>query len=62
MQTLSNAELYQTMRLLTRLVDYADGDETRDRETRRQATRLLRQLAKRKEKAQHGESIKMAKA
>lgn len=51
MQTISNAELDQTMRLLTRLVDYADGDETRDRETRRQATRLLRQLAKRKEKA-----------
>lgn len=62
MQTISNAELDQTMRLLTRLVDYADGDETRDMETRRQATRLLRQLAKRKEKAQHGESIKMAKA
>ena len=62
MQTISNAELDQTMRLLARLVDYAAGDETRDRETRRQATRLLRQLAKRKEKAQHGESIKMAKA
>lgn len=63
MVTISNSELDQCLRLLRRLVDYAGGDETRDRENRRQAQRLMAQLVKRKDNTrQHGKLIKVAKA
>ena len=63
MVTISNSELDQCLRLLRRLVDYAGGDETRDRENRRLAQRLMAQLVKRKDNTrQHGKLIKVAKA
>lgn len=48
MVRISNNELDSAVRLLTRLVELSQGDETRDRETRRQAVKLVKSLSKRK--------------
>ncbi len=62
MVTISNSELTKAMRLIARLVSYASSDETRDKETRRQAGLLLKKLAKRKEIHDHGKLEKLAQA
>lgn len=62
MVTISNSELTKAMRPIARLVSYASSDETRDKETRRQAGQLLKKLAKRKEILDHGKLEKLAQA